>query len=259
MPTASMTLRRTGSVFLRWARALLISVAFTPSDRPLDAELEAVEALLVMGGHGGLEHGGEQVTPQAGRRVGLGPSDARRAAIFGRLQQNLRRDPILGPADDPVPEAEPGQGLHHLDVEVYAPPSGIHTDAGHAADLPSRALHHLEPLLAAHPRRPFGQIADVLPHAGRRNADQHVGGDRVVGSQEESGADQDDRAHDQHEYCESDQRADHTKTSVVQPRSALLYCRTMPPSGFRFHHVAVQTADLSRARRFYEAALGCVV
>ena len=33
----------------------------------------------------------------------------------------------------------------------------------------------------------------------------------------------------------------------------------MPPAGFRFHHVAVQTADLSRARRFYETVLGCVV
>ena len=33
----------------------------------------------------------------------------------------------------------------------------------------------------------------------------------------------------------------------------------MPPAGFRFHHVAIQTADLSRARRFYETALGCVV
>ena len=33
----------------------------------------------------------------------------------------------------------------------------------------------------------------------------------------------------------------------------------MPPAGFRFHHVAVQTADLPRARRFYETVLGCVV
>ena len=33
----------------------------------------------------------------------------------------------------------------------------------------------------------------------------------------------------------------------------------MPPAGFRFHHVAVQTADLSKARRFYESVLGCTV
>lgn len=32
-----------------------------------------------------------------------------------------------------------------------------------------------------------------------------------------------------------------------------------PPHGARLHHVAVQTADLGRARRFYETALGCSV
>lgn len=31
------------------------------------------------------------------------------------------------------------------------------------------------------------------------------------------------------------------------------------PDGIRFHHVAVQTADLAKARRFYETALGCTV
>lgn len=32
-----------------------------------------------------------------------------------------------------------------------------------------------------------------------------------------------------------------------------------PPTGVRLHHVAVQTADLVRARRFYETVLGCSV
>lgn len=34
---------------------------------------------------------------------------------------------------------------------------------------------------------------------------------------------------------------------------------TEPSPGARLHHVAVQTADLGRARRFYETALGCSV
>jgi len=33
----------------------------------------------------------------------------------------------------------------------------------------------------------------------------------------------------------------------------------LPPHGIRLHHVAVQTADLSKARRFYESVLGCTV
>lgn len=33
----------------------------------------------------------------------------------------------------------------------------------------------------------------------------------------------------------------------------------LPHHGIRFHHVAVQTADLSKARRFYESVLGCTV
>jgi glyoxylase I family protein len=32
-----------------------------------------------------------------------------------------------------------------------------------------------------------------------------------------------------------------------------------PDHGARLHHVAVQTADLGRARRFYETVLGCSV